>query len=127
VLAGRNGEFPLASRLREPRGALVELRRRWCVEASPGGSHEQRSELRLVSEAVPSAAVTVVRLHAPLPVLEKRIRLREPASPEGEIDGARWWMRHLDQVCLEDHLVETGGRTVGEVARDVLRLARWLP
>jgi hypothetical protein len=91
------------------------------------GLMEQRSDLRLVSEAVPGAVVTVVRLHAPLPVLEKRIRLREPASPEGEIDGARWWTRHLDQVRLEDHLVETDGRTVGEVAADVLRLARWLP
>jgi predicted kinase len=120
-----------SSRSRLVYGNLAGL---WSNFAAVGASRlllagliEQRSELRLVSEAVPGAAVTVVRLHAPLPVLEKRIRLREPASPEGEIDGARWWMRHLDQVCLEDHLVETGGRTVGEVARDVLRLARWLP
>jgi hypothetical protein len=106
----------------------------WSNFAAAGASRlllagliEQRSELSLVSEAVPGAAVTVVRLHAPLPVLEKRIRLREPASPEGELDGARWWTRHLDQVRLEDHVVDTDGRAVGEVARDVLRLARWLP
>jgi hypothetical protein len=106
----------------------------WSNFAAVGASRlllagliEQRSELRLISEAVPGAAVTVVRLHAPLPVLEQRIHLREPASTEGEIDGARWWTRHLDQVRLEHHLVDTDGRTVGEVARDVLRLGGWLP
>jgi predicted kinase len=107
----------------------------WSNFAAVGASRlllsgllEQRSQLGLVSRAVPGAAVTLVRLHAPLPVLEKRIRLREPDSPEGEIDGARWWTRHFDQMPLEeDHLVETDRRTVGEVARDVLRLADWLP
>lgn len=106
----------------------------WSNFAAVGASRlllagliEQRSQLRLISKAVPGPTVTVVRLHAPLPVLEKRIQLREPASPEGELDGARWWTRHLHQVRLEDHLVETDGRAVGEVARDVLRLARWLP
>jgi hypothetical protein len=51
------------------------------------GLLEQRSDLRLVEEAVPGAAVTVVRLHAPLSLLEERIRLREPGSPDGQLDG----------------------------------------
>jgi predicted kinase len=104
----------------------------WSNFAAVGASRlllagllEQRSELRLVSEAVPGAAVTVVRLHAPLSVLEQRIRLREPGSPKGEIDGARWWAEHLDKARLEDHLVETEDRPVDEVAREVLRLAGW--
>lgn len=92
-----------------------------------GGLVEQRSDVDLVSEAVPGAAVTVVRLHAPLAILEKRIRLREPASPEGELDGARWWAEHLDKARIEDHLVETADRQVGEIAREVLRLASWMP
>lgn len=87
---------------------------------------EQRSDLRRVSEAVPEAAVTVVRLHAPLPVLEERIRLREPGSPEGEIDGARWWTEHFESTQPEDHLVETADRPVENIAREVLRLAGWL-
>lgn len=45
----------------------------------------------------------------------------------GEIDGARWWSEHLDKARLEDHLVETEGRPVGEIAREVLRLAGWYP
>ena len=86
----------------------------------------ERSELRFVPEAVPGAAVTVVRLHAPLSVLEQRIRLREPSTPETEIEGARWWAEHLENARLEDHLVETHDRPVGEIAREVLRLASWL-
>jgi chloramphenicol 3-O-phosphotransferase len=89
------------------------------------GLLEQRSELRRVSEAVPGAAVTVVRLYAPLSVLEQRIRLREPGSPEGELDGARWWAEHLDKTRQGDHLVDTVDRPVDEIAREVLRLAGW--
>ena len=105
----------------------------WSNFAAVGASRllvaglvEKRSELRLLSEAVPGAAVTVVRLHAPLSVLEQRIRLKEPGSPEAEIDGARWWTEHLEHARPEDHLVETADRPVGEIARDVLRLANWL-
>ncbi len=90
------------------------------------GLVEQRSELRLLSQAVPGAAVTVVRLDAPLPVLEQRIRRREPGKPEPEIDGARWWAERLHETRPEDHLVPTEGRSVGEIAREVLRLASWL-
>jgi predicted kinase len=117
------------------RAALVyrNLATVWSSFAAVGASRlllaglvEQRSELRHVSEAVPGAAVTVVRLHAPLPVLEHRIRRREPGSPEAEIDGARWWAEHLDDARPEDHLVATADRPVGEVAREMLRLAGWL-
>lgn len=87
---------------------------------------EQRSDLRLVSDAIPGAAVTVVRLHASLSTLEQRIRRREPASPDGDLVGARWWARHFDEIRVEDHLVETEERPVDEIAREVLRRAGWL-
>jgi hypothetical protein len=88
---------------------------------------EQRSDLRFVSEAIPGAAITVVRLHAPLSAVEQRIRLREPADPEDELVGARWWTQHFYEVRVEDYVVETENRPVGEIAREVLRLADWLP
>jgi hypothetical protein len=88
---------------------------------------EQRSDLHLVSEAIPEAAITVVRLHARLSALEQRIRLREPADPEEELVGARWWSKHFSEVRVEDHVVETENRPVGQIAREVLRLATWLP
>jgi hypothetical protein len=88
---------------------------------------QRRSDLRLVSEAIPGAAITVVRLHAQLSALEQRIRLRDPDAPEGEVVGARWWTQHFNEVRVEDYMVETENRPVGEIAREVLRLADWLP
>lgn len=56
---------------------------------------EQRTDVEGVVDAVPGASVTIARLHAPLAVLEQRIRAREPGlAVEGELDGARWWARH---------------------------------
>jgi hypothetical protein len=43
---------------------------------------ETRSLLRRVTEAVPGAQITVVRLRAPLAVLHERIRSREASDPE---------------------------------------------
>jgi hypothetical protein len=60
-------------------------------------------------------------------VIEQRIRLREPASPTDELVGAWWWANHFDHVSVEDHVVQTESRPVGEIAREVLRLADWLP
>jgi hypothetical protein len=88
---------------------------------------EQRSDLHLVSEAIPEAAITVVRLHASLAALEQRIRLREPASLEEDLVGARWWTQRFSEVRVEDHVVETENRPIGQIAREVLRLAAWLP
>jgi hypothetical protein len=87
---------------------------------------QRRLEVQRVSEAVPGAAVTVARLHAPLAVLEQRICSREPASPDGELDGARWWTRHFAAEHPEDYLVESDQRPVREIADVVLRLAGWL-
>lgn len=92
-----------------------------------GGLLEQRADLRRVVEAVPRAAVTVVRLDAPLPVLERRIRRRHPGRPGDELCGARWWADHFDAVSLEDHRVATEGRSVTQIAQELLRVARWLP
>lgn len=90
------------------------------------GLVEHRSELLGVSEAVPGAVVTVVRLHAPLEILEQRIRLREPAFAEDDLDGARWWSRHFEAEQPEDHRVTTVERPPRDVAREVLRVAGWL-
>jgi chloramphenicol 3-O-phosphotransferase len=79
-----------------------------------------------LEEAVPGALVTVVRLHAPLDVVEQRIRGRERSSPDAELDGARWWTRHFEREQPEDYLVESDQRPVREIAAELLRLAGWL-
>jgi hypothetical protein len=88
---------------------------------------ERRTDVEGVVEAVPGTVVTVARLHAPLAVLEQRVRSREAGdSVEGELDGARWWARHFEEQHPEDFVVESGGRHVGEIAEELLRRAGWL-
>lgn len=87
---------------------------------------EDRSDLGGVAEAVPGAVVTLARLHAPLAVLERRIRSREVGGAvEGELDGARWWTRRFEEEQPEDFVVETDGRPVREIAEELLRRAGW--
>jgi hypothetical protein len=50
---------------------------------------EQREQLQPIHAAVPNAAITIVRLRAPLEVIEDRIARREP-NPDGELSAARW-------------------------------------
>jgi adenylylsulfate kinase-like enzyme len=88
---------------------------------------ERRADLERVVEAVSGAVVTVARLHAPLAVLEQRIRSREAGlAVEGELDGARWWTRHFDEEQPEDFVIATDARAVREVAEEMLRRAGWL-
>jgi pimeloyl-ACP methyl ester carboxylesterase len=88
---------------------------------------EQRSQLRHLQEAIPDAQVTVVRLRAPLSLIEERVRTRQPhAASEWHLGAARWLAPRMDRWSAEDHLVENGDRPLGEVAREVLRLAGWL-
>jgi hypothetical protein len=90
------------------------------------GLVEQRSDMQHIPEAVPDAAVTLVRLQAPLALLEERIRLRELAAPDSELDGARWWTQRFEREHPEDYVVESDQRPIREIAGDVLRLAGWL-
>jgi hypothetical protein len=88
---------------------------------------EQRSQLRHLEAAIPGAEVTVVRLRAPLVLIEERVRSREPhAASEWHLGAARWLAPRMDTWAVEDHLVENGDRPLREVAADVLRVAGWL-
>lgn len=87
---------------------------------------DRRSDLDLVGEAIPDARITVVRLHAPLAVIEERVRSREPAIAEQELCAARWWVSRLEGSTFADHLVDNGGRQAREVAAEVLGLLGWL-
>ena len=84
---------------------MVELRRRECSQLLLGGLVEQRSDLRLISAAVPRAVVTVVRLHASQPVLGSRIRLLFVTDTVHALPrsvGATW--RCANQPSRQDRL-----------------------
>jgi adenylylsulfate kinase len=90
---------------------------------------QARSLLRYVEVAVPSAAITVVRLRAPKEVVEARIRRREQErgrDPSWFLDTTAYLVEAMEQSDSADYVVETADRSVGEVADDVLRLAGWL-
>jgi hypothetical protein len=89
---------------------------------------EQRSQLREFQAAIPGAEVTVVRLRAPLALIEQRVHVRHAhAASEWHLGAARWLTPRMDAWAVEDHLVDNGDRPVHEVALNVLRLASWLP
>jgi adenylylsulfate kinase len=87
---------------------------------------EHRSLLRPIMEAVPGAAITVVRLRAPLAVVQTRIRHREAGDPGWFLQAAAHTAAVLERAGVEDHLVDCQDRAVLEVAQEVLRLAGWV-
>jgi hypothetical protein len=88
---------------------------------------EQRSQLRELEQAIPDAEITVVRLRAPLPMIEQRVRGREPhTASEWHIAAAQWLTPRMDTWAVGDHVVENVDRPIREVAAETLRLAGWM-
>lgn len=100
---------------------------------------ESRHELDRYREAIPGAAITIVRLRGSDETVQARLSRRvaqgDPASGAVPIEvrerRTRWSARSrelaeaMDRARLEDVLVETDGRDVHAIAADVLRLAGW--
>jgi hypothetical protein len=88
---------------------------------------ESRSGLRRVTEAVPGAQFTVVRLRAPMAVLHERIRSREASDPDWFLGAATHTAEVFERAQVEDHLVDNENRPVTVVAEEVLHRVGWLP
>jgi len=87
---------------------------------------ETRSLLRRVTAAVPGAQVTVVRLRAPLAVLQERIRSREAGDPDWFLGAAAHTAEVFERAQVEDHLVDNENRPAAVVAEEVLHRVGWL-
>lgn len=88
---------------------------------------ESRDELERYRQAVPGAEIVVARLQATPETLLERIKRREIGS------GLDWHLqravelgRQMEQDRVEDFVVVTDGKSVGEVARQVLVKSGWL-
>ena len=90
---------------------------------------EERSELEQYRRAVPGADPLVCRLTAPVKTMQDRLLPREPGMIQAyavaraaELDGI------LERAKVEDFTVDNGpGRSITNVAREVLTRAGWLP
>ena len=85
---------------------------------------ESSSGLRRISEAVPGAEITVVRLRAPLSVVHRRIRARN-AQPEWFLNAATELSQTMELHALEDFVVDNEAMSVDETAKVVLDLTGW--
>ena len=87
---------------------------------------EARSLVTRIADAVPGADVVVVRLRAPLDVIEARIRSRNHAHPEWFLGAAAALVPAMDEQRVEDHLVDNARLSIEATAHEVLRVAGWL-
>jgi hypothetical protein len=122
-----------------PSGAAADLQFRGlaaiCREYAAAGisrfllacAVETERELNGIRRAIPDAHLQVCRLRAPVPVMQDRVRLREPGMHQAqfvarvaELESA------LDRASVDDFSVANEGRSVTEVAREMLTAAGWL-
>jgi hypothetical protein len=86
-----------------------------------------RADLDGFRGAVPGADITVFRLRAELETLLARVAQRERGGLGAEIHSrqAEELFRAMDAARVEDHLVETDGRSAHEVAAEIFELSGW--
>jgi hypothetical protein len=87
---------------------------------------DPNAELPMLRRAIPNAESLIVRLHASREVREQRLSRREIGSGlEENIVAAERAAERIAQLNDGFPRIETDGRTVTQVADDVLTLAGW--
>ncbi|CAN5284989.1 hypothetical protein BH23CHL1_BH23CHL1_00340 [soil metagenome] len=87
---------------------------------------ESRADLDRYRSAVNGAQLLLVRLRAPVHILSRRLRARESGpSLEWHLRRATELAEQMDASALEDLLVDTEGKSVSEIATDILDRSRW--
>jgi hypothetical protein len=86
-----------------------------------------RADLNGFRSAVPGAVITVFRLRADLETLLARVADRERGGLGEAIHSrqAEKLFREMEDARVEDHLVETAGRSAHEVAAEIFELSGW--
>ena len=88
---------------------------------------ENQAVLNRVQETLPGAEVIVCRLRAPLETMRQRVRLREPGFLQEQFVARVAELETLlDRAGVEDFVIHNAGRSVTEVAREMLTRAGWL-
>jgi hypothetical protein len=84
--------------------------------------------LNQVRASIPSATVTVCRLRASVDAMRERVRQREFGMLQQElVDRVEELEAVIEAAGLEDFSVSNDGRSITDVAREVLQRAGWIP
>lgn len=87
---------------------------------------EQMDELNEYAAAIPEAEITVVRLTATSQTMLKRLHAREAGSArEWHLARADVLAEQLEADKIGHLVVENQGKSLRQVAEEVLQLARW--
>jgi hypothetical protein len=88
---------------------------------------ESRDDLDRYRVAIPGANIVVVRLTASLSTLRLRVQRREQGSGLARhLQRVSKLASLMDRAAVEDILVAVDGKTVGEIACEVLLRTHWL-
>jgi hypothetical protein len=122
------GEFNQISMVENLSSLWANFRAAGARRLVIAGVVERSSDLAAYQRAVPGARITLCRLLASDPTRLARLQRREIGT------GLEWHLQRtteldatLDSAALHDFTVLNDGRTVREVALEVLRLAGWPP
>lgn len=87
---------------------------------------ETREELEDLQQAMPGAELVLCRLTAGVDEMARRIRLRETGMYQQRfVERSRLLHHVLEAAKLESFVVSNDGRSITDVARDVLSAAGW--
>jgi hypothetical protein len=114
--------------------ALRNLRSVWTNYADEGIDRlviatmlRSREQLEGIRHSIPSSVIMVCLLRADAATLDARLRARQVGSDlEGHLRDAAHFASFLDRAGLEDFAIENEGRTVPEVASEILDRIGWL-
>jgi hypothetical protein len=86
-----------------------------------------RDDLNGFQEAIPGSEMQVFRLRAGLETLLARVAERERGGPGEAIHRrqAEELFHQMEQARVEDHLIETDGRSASEIASEIFALSGW--
>ena len=88
---------------------------------------EDRDGLTRLRRAMPGAEIVVCRLTATVETMQRRLRTREPGMLQEQfVTRASELERVLERAALEDFTVANDGRSITDVARELLERARWI-
>ena len=88
---------------------------------------ETRSALERIREAIQPEQLSVCRVRAAIATMRDRVRAREPGMFQQQfVDRVSRLEEILDTALLEDFAVTNDGRSVTEVAQEVIVRAGWL-